>query len=259
MSRQYRELYELSLESYDPTERRGIARVDGRLVSVSAYRRPDAWPMYVAILLALILAGLVSGCGGFTRNVHGEWRPRDTVPLVRTGALTMVCDPLVVLVEDASMYAPVIEAIAVWDGVLGDIANGGVVSRFATTMIDREPRRSSAYTIGALRIRATDEALAREVHTKEGAGLGVAHLLLGDDDSHCVIAAEIRINAAYVTDPSRRDILQTTLRHELGHVLGLGHSVWESDLMYPKLDPWTGWHPMGPSDWERRTVQWLYR
>ena len=46
--------------------------------------------------------------------------------------------------------------------------------------------------------------------------------------------------------PAPGDVTQVTL-HELGHVLGLDHTAYSQDLMYPAMDAYSGGEPVEPS------------
>lgn len=236
------------LRRYDESERRGWARIDGRIFAVSGYRRNDAWLWNLLLALAMLLASMfVNGCAATNR--HGVRIPRDSVPLLVPGEVVRVCDPLVVIVDDARLLEATDEAVRAWERWTG------VQVPFALTMLNGGDLNSDAMIPGVLRIRALAEWRVRGKDTKAGEGLGVAHNWIRDG---CVISAEIRVDEVYAYDRTRADVFQTTLRHELGHVMGLGHSSWRQDLMYKQLDSFVGWHPMTPSGWERNTIRWLY-
>jgi hypothetical protein len=57
---------------------------------------------------------------------------------------------------------------------------------------------------------------------------------------------------------SNSDHMVTVIRHEVGHVLGLGHSAWEMDLMARRTAWWKWAHPVDAAKHEIRFVRKLY-
>ena len=70
-----------------------------------------------------------------------------------------------------------------------------------------------------------------------------------DSDDHIAIH-KIALSEE-LRDPARIRVL---LGHELGHVLGLGHSQVNGDLMYPVLEP----EKTSLTDRDREMLKWLY-
>lgn len=71
----------------------------------------------------------------------------------------------------------------------------------------------------------------------------------------CIISAGVRIRPNILNGD--HDIFESVIRHELGHVLGLGHSDIFTDLMAPSVETSNG-QPIDASDRECAAARSLY-
>lgn len=83
----------------------------------------------------------------------------------------------------------------------------------------------------------------------------LAATLYKDKIDGCNMTSDIVIYKD-VLDDAAEDMLRTTMRHEIGHVLGLGHSPMPWHLMYPSIDFMLDDKEL--SDWEIKAFKLHY-
>ena len=54
------------------------------------------------------------------------------------------------------------------------------------------------------------------------------------------------------------EMFETVIRHEIGHVLGLSHSNFFTDLMWYRVNGYGRQHPVDASEYEIKKVKKLY-
>ena len=77
----------------------------------------------------------------------------------------------------------------------------------------------------------------------------------GKDNAGCLIGGNIYINSDTLENSS--NYIQTTIRHEIGHTLGLMHSDRVTDLMYKKVHELFGLKDL--SEWEIEAFKAVYK
>jgi Matrixin len=71
---------------------------------------------------------------------------------------------------------------------------------------------------------------------KQGGGVVAGSTKLSFDSGGFIDAARLQISASSFGSPNTEATIQEIALHELGHVVGLGHSTDPNDLMYPILN-----------------------
>ncbi|MBI1350106.1 MAG: matrixin family metalloprotease [Actinomycetales bacterium] len=80
--------------------------------------------------------------------------------------------------------------------------------------------------------------------TSDTAVVGLGGPLRVDPDNKVIVEASAAFQAQYVNKTSKA-LVEELFAHELGHVIGLGHSTSKKDVMYPIL---SGHLKLGPGD-----------
>jgi predicted Zn-dependent protease len=160
------------------------------------------------MLLAVVLSSIISS--------------QANPLLTDTNVPALLCKTPILLIDDAydnRIYAALIDAIQYWNSVVG---------------------RKILYSLDDLTFEEVQMIVSvTEDTNKEVPRCGVCNSHV-DLTTGCIVRADIQISTKCLgqfTSIADNERLITIMRHELGHLLGLGHTDVETDLMHPNAWP----------------------